>query len=40
MIPDCEYCGGTGQIEIMGDGPNFEVDVVGYKQCEECNDTD
>ncbi len=30
----CERCKGTGEIEIMGDGENFEWDVVGIKTCE------
>lgn len=31
---DCELCGGTGEVEIMGDGDNFEWDVVDVKPCE------
>ena len=31
--PFCEICNDTGRIEVMGDGPNFECDVVGYKSC-------
>jgi hypothetical protein len=30
---DCELCQDTGEIEVMGDGDNFEWDVVGIKQC-------
>jgi len=29
----CESCNGTGYIEILGDGDNFECDVVGHKKC-------
>lgn len=36
----CEKCGGDGYIEIMGDGDNFECDVIGHKPCSECNDND
>lgn len=32
----CERCGGDGYIEIMGDGENFEWDVVDTKPCPEC----
>ena len=33
---ECPRCGGSGSIEIMGDGDNFEWDVVGYKPCPDC----
>lgn len=36
----CEKCGGDGFIEILGDGDNFEVDVVGTKPCPECQSND
>lgn len=29
----CQICKDTGFIEIMGDGDNFEVDVVATKRC-------
>lgn len=29
----CIHCGGTGVIEVMGDGPNFEWDVIAEKPC-------
>ena len=33
----CEHCGGSNgehqSIEILGDGENFENDVIGYKMC-------
>lgn len=32
----CFKCGGEGRIEIFGDGEHFEYDVVGYKQCPDC----
>ncbi len=31
---ECTLCGGTGEIEIMGDGPNFEWDVIRTERCE------
>jgi len=34
----CEKCGGEGVIEILGDGENFECDVIGHKPCPDCND--
>ena len=34
----CEECGGDGIIEIMGDGENFENDVVDTKPCPECSE--
>lgn len=34
----CEYCNGDGYIEIIGDGDNFECDVIGHKDCPHCND--
>ena len=33
----CEECNDSGYIEIMGDGENFEWDVVGTQRCPECN---
>lgn len=36
----CERCGDTGVIEELGDGENFEVDVIGYKPCPDCNNQD
>lgn len=36
----CESCNGDGFIEIMGDGDNFECDVIGTKPCPECSDND
>lgn len=35
----CEKCSGTGVIEIMGDGANFEWDVIDTKPCGECGGT-
>lgn len=29
----CELCNDTGVIEVMGDGDNFEWDVIGTKPC-------
>lgn len=37
---ECSYCNGDGFIEIMGDGDNFECDVIGTKPCPECSDND
>ena len=38
----CEHCGGVDgehePIEVMGDGANFEWDVIGHKRCPELND--
>ncbi len=34
---DCDLCDGTGEVEIMGDGDNFEYDVVDRKPCPKCN---
>lgn len=31
--PNCKICNDTGEIEIMGDGANFEWDVVDVKKC-------
>lgn len=31
--PFCKDCNDTGRIEIMGDGANFEYDVVDVKPC-------
>ncbi len=36
-MDDCEICDGTGWIEDMGDGDNFEWDVIGYRRC-PCNE--
>ena len=36
----CESCDGDGFIEVMGDGDNFEYDVIGTKPCPECSDND
>jgi len=30
---NCQKCLDTGKIEILGDGDNFEVDVIGIKKC-------
>lgn len=38
--PVCEECGGSGMIEVLGDGDNFEVDVIGHKKCSNCNQND
>ncbi|MDZ4241132.1 MAG: hypothetical protein U1D31_03375 [Patescibacteria group bacterium] len=38
--PDCQFCAGEGIIEIMGDGDNFEWDVVETKPCKECRQED
>lgn len=32
----CPTCDGDGVIEIMGDGANFEWDVIAYKPCPYC----
>ena len=32
-IPFCNICNDTGEVEIMGDGDNFEWDVVEIKRC-------
>ena len=32
----CKKCKGTGMIDIMGDGGNFEWDVVDEKVCAGC----
>lgn len=32
----CDLCNGEGLIEIMGDGVNFEWDVIGTKPCPHC----
>lgn len=37
---ECEICNGDGYIEKIGDGDNFECDVVGIKRCPECNEQD
>ena len=33
---DCPTCQDERGIEILGDGDNFEVDVIGYKPCPDC----
>jgi len=33
---ECETCGGDGIIEEMGDGDNFEYDVIAEHPCPEC----
>lgn len=33
FLPNCEICNDEGFVEVMGDGENFEWDVVGYKRC-------
>lgn len=33
---NCEKCGDTGWAEIMGDGPNFEWDVIDVRPCGRC----
>lgn len=33
---NCKTCEDEGVVEVLGDGPNFEVDVIGYKPCKEC----
>lgn len=33
---DCQTCGGDGIIEEMGDGENFEYDVIAEHQCPDC----
>lgn len=35
---ECDNCNDEGFVEEMGDGDNFECDVVGVKRCPECND--
>lgn len=37
---DCETCEDTGQVDIIGDGDNFEVDVIGHKRCPDCGEED
>jgi hypothetical protein len=32
----CNRCDGDGYVEVMGDGPNFEWDVVDHKPCPDC----
>lgn len=31
---NCSICKDEGRVEVMGDGANFEWDVVGFKTCE------
>ena len=33
---ECNTCQDDGQIEVIGDGDNFECDVIGYKPCPDC----
>lgn len=33
---DCKTCRDERVVEVLGDGDNFEVDVVGYKPCPDC----
>ncbi len=33
----CETCGGDGFIEEMGDGDNFEYDVIATHPCPQCH---
>ena len=35
----CTLCDGTGRIEVMGDGANFEWDVIGHRECSDCDGT-
>ena len=37
---DCDMCQDDGYIEEMGDGENFEWDVIGHKKCPKCNEDD
>ena len=37
-VVDCETCGGIGYLEVLGDGDNFEVDVIATKPCPDCRD--
>ena len=34
---ECETCNGDGYVEEMGDGANFEWDVIGTKPCPDCS---
>ena len=36
----CELCNGDGYIEELGDGANFEVDVIATHPCPECSNQD
>lgn len=33
---DCQTCKDERALEVLGDGPNFECDVIGYKPCPDC----
>lgn len=33
---ECDECQDYGYVEIMGDGPNFDFDVVGTRPCSTC----
>ena len=33
---ECETCQDQRAIEVLGDGENFENDVVGYRPCPDC----
>jgi hypothetical protein len=35
---ECDTCNDDGYVEIMGDGGNFECDVIGTKPCPDCRD--
>lgn len=37
---ECEICNDTGLEEVMGDGDNFEWDVIGHKLCRCKRDKD
>lgn len=36
MSYPCRTCDGVGYIEELGNGDNFEVDVIGTKPCPDC----
>jgi len=36
FVPECATCNDERVIEIIGDGDNFEVDVIGHKPCPDC----
>ena len=40
VVEVCEVCGGDGFVEVMGDGDNFEWDVIGTTPCTECANGD
>lgn len=37
LVFTCRTCNDKGYIEEMGDGENFEWDVIGTKPCPDCN---